>query len=94
MMTTTQDTSLAALESVQPAVPTIQQRILNYIVERGVNGATADEIEAALNIPGSTIRPRIRELEWDDLIQWTPATRLTRRGRKANVYQRVELFNA
>jgi hypothetical protein len=86
-MTTTQDTSAQAYALVQPSVPTIRQRIYNYIIERGVNGATADEIEAALNIPGSTVRPRLRELEFDLWrIYLTAATRLTRRGRKACVY--------
>jgi predicted transcriptional regulator len=89
-MTTPQDTSAQALASVTPAIPTIRQRIYSYIHERGANGATADEIEAALNIPGSTVRPRLRELEFDLAeIVLTPATRLTRRGRKACVYQAV-----
>jgi hypothetical protein len=86
-MTTTQDTSREALASVQPYAPTIRQRIYDYIFARGAQGATADEIEAALGIPGSTVRPRILELERDtSQVQWTLQTRLTRRGRKAVVW--------
>jgi len=86
-MTTPQDTSAQALASVQPVVPTIQQRVYDYILAQGLNGATADEIEVALNISGSTIRPRLRELEFDQQkIILTAATRLTRRGRKACIY--------
>ena len=91
----TQDTSAQALASVQSVVPTIQQRILNYIIAQGVNGATADEIEAALNIQGSTVRPRLQELEFDlAKISLTTATRLTRRGRRACVYQAASLSQA
>jgi len=80
-------TSAQALALVQPVVPTIQQHVYNYILAQGLNGATADEIEVALNIPGSTIRPRLRELEFDQQkIILTGATRLTRRGRKACIY--------
>jgi hypothetical protein len=87
MMTTTQDTSREALTSVTPVVPTIRQRIYNYIAEQGEQGATADQIEAALDIPGSTVRPRLHELEFDLQAVWlTGVTRLTRRGRKACIY--------
>jgi len=87
-MVNLQDTSAQALASVTPAIPTIRQRILNYIIERGIDGATADQIEAALDIQGSTVRPRLHELEFVLLeINLTAATRLTRRGRRAGVYQ-------
>lgn len=86
-MTTTQDTSLAALASVQSVVPTIRQRVYDYIFAQGTLGATADEIEVGLGIPGSTVRPRIRELETETCqIMWRSNTRLTRRGREAHVY--------
>jgi hypothetical protein len=88
------DTSLAALESVQPAVPSIRQRIYDYIASRGAEGATTDEVEAALNIPGNTVRPRMRELEFGNLktqIMFSWTTRATRRGRQAHVYVQYPL---
>ena len=86
-MTTPQDTSAQALASVIPAGPTIRQRIYTYIEDQGTLGATADQIEAALGIQGSTVRPRLRELEFNlQLIFLTGYTRLTRRGRKACIY--------
>lgn len=94
MTSPTAVTSAAALASVTPAIPSIQRRVYEFIFNQGQNGATADEIEAALGIPGNTIRPRLRELEFDEQkIILTEVTRLTRRGRKACVYIARDLPN-
>jgi len=46
-----------------------QLRVLKYIQQRGVSGATDKEVQSALNMRGDTQRPRRRELEQAGLIR-------------------------
>ena len=55
------DTSEAAAERVKLSAPTIREAIFTLIQEAG--GLTAGELEARSPYSGSTIRPRLRELE-------------------------------
>jgi len=55
------DTSEAAAEAIKSSAPTIREAIFTLIQEAG--GLTAGEIEARSPYAGSTIRPRLRELE-------------------------------
>lgn len=57
------DTSRAAAQAVKPKTAAIRERILGYVQRCGAVGATAGDIEFALDISGSTVRPRLRELE-------------------------------
>ncbi|MEZ6127895.1 MAG: hypothetical protein R3C59_04385 [Planctomycetaceae bacterium] len=62
------DTSMAAAERIQPAVTGQRRKVLDFVRDRGELGATDSEIQAGLNIPGDTERPRRRELEQAGLI--------------------------
>jgi len=52
---------------VRHKTPYWRAEVYAYLKQCGSRGATAGEIEAALGIKGSTLRPRLRELEG-----WTP----------------------
>ena len=58
------DTSEAAAERMKSSAPSIREVIFTWIREAGERGLTAGELEA-LGYPGSTIRPRLRELQGD-----------------------------
>jgi hypothetical protein len=88
-------TSRAAARRIAPVAGTIRADVLAYLRSRGADGATADEIERALGIGGSTVRPRLIELLGrepdgsDQFIVETERTRETRSRRKAVVYLAV-----
>jgi len=58
------NTSEAAAEAVKSSAPSIREAIFTRIQDAGVHGMTAGELEA-LGYAGSTIRPRLRELQGD-----------------------------
>lgn len=57
------DTSEAAADAIRPIAPSIREAIFALIQEAGERGMTAGELEARSPYSGSTIRPRLRELE-------------------------------
>lgn len=87
-------TSAAAARSIAPLVGTIRRRVLDFVRSQP-DGATADEIEAALGLSGNTVRPRLIELQGresdgsDRFIRQTERTRLTHARRKAVVYEAI-----
>ena len=58
------DTSEAAAEQIRPSAPSLREAIFALIRDAGDRGMTAGELEA-LGYAGSTIRPRLRELQGD-----------------------------
>src|SRR5687768_12549737 len=78
-------TSRAAAESVVNA-GTLRARVLDHIEDCGEYGATDEEIQAALSLPGSTQRPRRIECEDAGLIVKADFTRATQSGRQAVVW--------
>jgi len=56
------DTSIAAAKAVRSSAPSIRDAIFALIRDAGDRGMTAGELEA-VGYPGSTARPRIRELQ-------------------------------
>lgn len=71
------------------ALPTGKRRVqvLLVLARQGMNGATAEEMEAHANLGGSTIRPRLLELERDGFVERTRDNRPTRSGMLAAVYR-------
>lgn len=57
-----------------------------YIVSRGEDGATDEEGQEALAMPGNTYRPRRTELQSLGLVRDSGARRETKSGRKAVVW--------
>ena len=80
-------TSLAAAVAIEPVSGKDRLRVLLYLREQGQRGATDEQIQDALGLPGSTERPRRIEL-WEKGLVWKSIeTRLTRSGRKATVWR-------
>jgi len=79
-------TSIAAADAIKPCADTLRARVLEYIRLQGKTGATDDEIQVALNMGGSTQRPRRVELFQQGKICMAPMMRRTRTGRQANVW--------
>ena len=79
------ETSLAARPTPSRAA-TDRARILEYIRSRGIDGATDLELEAALHIGGSTVRPRRGELARDRAIVLSGEVRRTPSGHRAMVW--------
>lgn len=79
-------TSRAAAKSVAHAVGYIEQRICDWLAERGPHGGTADEAEADLDLGQSNGSARFSELTKAGRIIRTTRTRKTRRGRGAFVH--------
>lgn len=80
------ETSMAAAEAIRPSAATLRMKVLGFIVARGGDGATDEEVQAALRLEGSTQRPRRVELVDAGLVKHSGATRATRKGRRAAVW--------
>lgn len=79
-------TSDAAADSIRHCASGLRRKVLDYLLKRGIAGATADEAEVALRMPGNTVRPRLVELRAAGLVCLLGQRRETRSGRKAEVY--------
>ncbi len=79
-------TSIAAARALAPRVGTIRERVYQYILNEGVHGATADEVEDALKMSGNTVRPRILELRKSEHLFDSQLTRPTKSGQQAVVW--------
>lgn len=79
-------TSEAAANSIEPDLGKLQARVHSLVKQGGRRGITSDEIQVLAGMKGSTVRPRLCELESKGLVYKTDQTRLTRTGRNAFVY--------
>lgn len=80
-------TSLAAAEAIEPHSLTMLRQVRAYFQERGEYGATDEEVQSALNMPGSTQRPRRVNLCERGEVYDTGTTRKTKSGRMATVWR-------
>lgn len=79
-------TSSVAAGRISSAAPTIRDRVLAFIRDRGQAGATDEEGEAALRIKPQTYTPRRRELVQLGLVGDSGRRRRTDAGRPAAVW--------
>lgn len=84
-------TSRLAAESALPRSGTTRWQVYQYILGRGHDGATDQEIEAFLHIDGNTVRPSRKLLEQDGLIINSGITRKNKKGNKCIVWKAVEV---
>jgi hypothetical protein len=70
-------TSRAAAERIRPHVPSILERVYQHILSCGLRGCNAWELEQALGISGSTLRPRLITLRGEDKKRPGPARIVT-----------------
>lgn len=81
------DTSRAAARSIRPKAGTLRAMIRNHIILQGSYGATDEELQKALNLSGSTERPRRIELWNAGLILDSGFVRKTDSGMAAIVWR-------
>ena len=80
-------TSLAAARQIEPHLGRLQAMVLEYVKAQGSRGATDLEMQEALGLDGSTLRPRRRELQKAGAIYRTIETRPTKSGMQASVWK-------
>ena len=80
------ETSREAAHAIQKHIGPLHKRVLNYL-EDHPEGATDEQLSEALNLGGSTLRPRRRELEQAGKIIKHPLRRgQTKAGISANLW--------
>ena len=85
-MTSPAETRREALLSFAVKSQSVRIAVLAYIKARGAEGATADEVQAALHLSHQACSARVHYLSRDGLIAPLVVTRLTRAGRRAVVW--------
>ena len=80
------ETSYEAAKLIRKKAPTLRERVMEYIVNQGMRGATDYEIHVGTGIRYSTVNPRRNELEKAGRIIKTGNRRRTQGNAKAAVY--------
>lgn len=83
---TMRHTSIAAGHSMAPFKPSLRAQIFLFVLRKGSYGATLDEIELEMGLKMQTCTARRKELEDRGLLVASGKYRLTRSGRRANVW--------
>ncbi len=84
------DTSVAAADAIAGHAETLRARVHRFLVERGTEGATDEEMQTLIPMPASTQRPRRCELVEAGLATDSGARRKTASGRDAVVWLALE----
>lgn len=79
-------TSTEAAESIKPVLGKLQEIVYAYLQSSESIGATDEEMQAHLDMPANTQRPRRCELLLKGLIKDSGERRPTKSGRKAVVW--------
>jgi len=82
-------TSREAAEQIAGVSGPLRRAVYEWLLGRGDQGGTDEEIQDALNMPASTQRPRRVELVETGFVRDSTRTRLTRSRRKAVVWVAV-----
>jgi hypothetical protein len=82
-------TRVEAAKAIEPVAGRLRKVVLTWLVERGAQGGTDEEMQAALDMAANTQRPRRIELTAAGRVKDSGQTRPTRSGRKAVVWQAV-----
>jgi hypothetical protein len=88
-------TSKAAAQEIRHTADNLRARVYEFIALCGENGATREECEIGLEMPGSTVRPRVVELMKAGKVREVPdVTRATESGRQAAILVATHLRTA
>ena len=80
-------TSRAAAISALPHSGSIRYRVYEFILRRGLKGATDQEIAKSLNLSGDTVRPTRKTLEQDLFVIDSGLTRNNQNGNACIVWR-------
>lgn len=79
-------TSKDAAKRIESSADRLRQKVLEYIQICDDMGATREEIEIGLEMPGNTVRPRVLELiRAGKVYEMENVTRETQSGRHATI---------
>jgi hypothetical protein len=87
---TIQRTSIAAKIKIAPKMGSINAKVYDFIVNRGLDGATDQEMEMFLHLDGNTIRPTRGGLVKKGLVSDTGRTRKNNKGNDCIVWVATE----
>ena len=82
-------TSRDAANRVYPRSGSIRLEVYEFLIRRGLDGATDQEIESNLNLDGNTVRPTRKTLEQDELIVDSGTTRSNHNGNQCIVWRAI-----
>lgn len=83
-------TSRSAANRVMPKTGSIRLSVYEYIVRRGLDGATDKEMQDALHMSGDTQRPARVKLLRDALIIDSGTIRINSNGNPATVWRAID----
>lgn len=81
------DTSFAAAVAMTPKAQTLRKQVHECII--ALSGATDEQVQKTLKMPGNTERPRRRELELLGMVKDSGLRRPTDSGKQAIVWEAV-----
>ena len=79
-------TSVAALIKSAPNRESNRGKVLQFIIDRQERGATDQEMQAILNMPGDTLRPTRLSLSKDGMIYDSGKTRQNTNGNECIIW--------
>lgn len=83
-------TSQEARAKIEPKIGTLKKKVYELLLNKGLHGATDQEIERYLHLDGNTVRPIRGSLVEDGLAMDTGTTRLNDKGNKCIVWRASE----
>ena len=85
-----QRTSIEAKRKIEPQIGSINRKVYEFILSRGVHGATDQEIEATLHLDGNTVRPSRGALVKKGIVSDSGTTRKNIKGNNCIVWRATE----
>lgn len=83
-------TSLEARVKIEPQIGTLRRKVYELFINRGMYGATDQEVERYLHLDGNTVRPIRGSLVKDGFIIDTGTTRQNEKGNACIVWRSSE----
>lgn len=83
-------TSLEARAKIEPQIGTLRRKVYEFYLNRGMYGATDQEVERYLHLDGNTVRPIRGSLVKDGFIIDTGTTRQNEKGNACIVWRSSE----
>jgi len=83
-------TSVRAAIKAYPRSGTIRIKIYHFLIRRGLDGATDQEISITLQISENTVRPTRKTLEIDGFVRDSGLTRKNRNGNDCIIWRASE----
>jgi transcription initiation factor IIE alpha subunit len=83
-------TSVRAAIKAYPRSGTIRIKVYHFLIRRGLDGATDQEISITLQISENTVRPTRKTLEIDGFVRDSGLTRKNRNGNDCIIWRASE----